>query len=95
MDVTFTFDESERIEKQISKAQKRLAEIKAALKNNNIKAADIAIEQYQVDNEKADESISKLKTKDGRLLRTQATIAKHEYVLEGLIGIPTPIIPGL
>jgi len=35
MDVTFTFNEAERIEKQISKAQKRLAEIKAALKNNN------------------------------------------------------------
>jgi len=85
MDVTFTFNETDRIEKQISKAQKRLAEIKAALKNNNIIAADIAIEQYQIDNEKADESISKLKTKDGRLLRAQTMIAKHEYVLEGLI----------
>ncbi|MCG2736534.1 MAG: DUF5667 domain-containing protein [Candidatus Methanoperedenaceae archaeon] len=85
MDVTFTFNETEKIEKQIAKAEKRLAELKAALKNKNIKAADIAIEQYREENEKANESISKLKTKNGGLIKAQAEIAKHEYVLEGLI----------
>ncbi|MDP3103625.1 MAG: DUF5667 domain-containing protein [Candidatus Methanoperedens sp.] len=85
MDVTFTFNESEKLEKQISKARKRLAEIKAALNKKNFKAADIAIEQYREENEKANESISKLKTKDGGLIRAQANIAKHQFVLEGLI----------
>lgn len=85
MDVTFTFNETEKLEKQISKARKRLAEIKAALNKKNFKAADIAIEQYREENEKANESISKLKTKDGGLIRAQASIAKHQFVLEGLI----------
>jgi len=93
MDVTFTFNETDRIEKQISKAQKARRD-KGCRLRIIISSADIAIGQYQVDNEKADESISKLKTKDGRLLRTQTMIAKHEYVLEGLLN-PTLIIPGL
>ncbi len=85
MDVTFTFNEADKLEKQISKAQKRLAEIKAALNKNNSKAAEIAIEQYRIDNEKANESISKHKTNDSGLIRAQAMIAKHQFVLEGLI----------
>jgi hypothetical protein len=85
MDVTFTFNEADKLEKQISKAQKRLAEIKAALKKNNSRAADIAIEQYRVDNEKANESVSKRKTNDSGLIRAQSKIAKHQFVLEGLI----------
>lgn len=85
MDVTFTFNETDKLEKQISKARKRLAEIKAALKNKNSKAAGIAIEQYRVENEKANETISKLKSNDGGLIRAQANIAKHQYVLDGLI----------
>lgn len=85
LDVAFTFNETEKIQKQILKAQKRLSEIKAALEKQNSRAAEIAIEQYREDNDKASESISKLKIKDDRLIRTQAMIAKHEYVLEGLI----------
>jgi len=85
LDVTFTFNETDKLEKQISKARKRLSEIKAALNKKNSKAADIAIEQYREDNEKANETISKLKRNDSGLIRAQANIAKHQFVLDGLI----------
>ncbi|GFO96305.1 hypothetical protein ig2599ANME_0493 [groundwater metagenome] len=85
LDVAFTFNESEKVGKQVSQARQRLAEIKAALKKNNLKAADTAIDRYREVTEKANESISKLTTKDGGLVRAQAMIAKHQYVLEGLI----------
>ncbi len=85
LDVAFTFNESEKVGKQVSKARHRLAEIKSALKKNNSRAADAAIEQYREDTLKAEDSISRLKTTDGGLVRAQAMIAKHGYVLEGLI----------
>lgn len=85
LDVAFTFNESEKIGKQVSHARQRLAEIKAALKKNNLNAADIAIEQYQVETETADEAISRLTNNDTGLVNAQVRIANHQYVLEGLI----------
>ncbi|MDD5615387.1 MAG: DUF5667 domain-containing protein, partial [Candidatus Methanoperedens sp.] len=78
------FNDSEKVGKQVSQARHRLAEIKAALKNNNNKAAESAIDQYQEETEQAEESISRIK-KDKGLINAQSKIAKNEYVLEGLI----------
>jgi hypothetical protein len=85
IDVAFTFNESEKVGKQISQARHRLAEIKTALKNNNLKAAEKAIDQYQEETKKAEEAISRLEGKDSGLMRAQARIANHSYVLERLI----------
>jgi hypothetical protein len=85
LDVAFTFNESEKLGKQIGHARQRIAEVKAALAKNDISAADLAIDQYVQETEKANETISKLKTKDDGLIRAQTMIAKHQYVLEGLI----------
>ena len=85
LDVAFTFNESEKIGKQVSQARHRLAEIKSALKKKNSRAADIAIEQYEEETKQAEESISKIKTKDKGLVRAQARIANHSYVLERLM----------
>lgn len=85
LDVAFTFNESEKVGKQVSQARHRLAEIKAALKKNNLKAAETAIEQYEEENENADESISRMTKKDKGLINAQSMIAKHGYILEGLI----------
>ncbi len=85
LDVAFTFNESEKVGKQVSQARHRLAEIKSALNKKNLQAADTAIEQYEEETEKAEESISKIKNKDTGLINAQTMIAKHQYVLEGLI----------
>ncbi len=85
LDMAFTFNESEKLGKQIGHARQRIAEAKAALAKNDITSAEQAIDQYVQENEKANETISKLKTKDGGLIRAQAMIAKHQYVLEGLM----------
>ncbi len=85
IDVAFTFNDSEKVGKQVSQARHRLAEIKAAFKNNNEAAAESAIEQYQEETEQAEESISRLAGKDTGLLRAQVRIANHSYVLERLL----------
>ncbi len=85
LDVAFTFNESEKVGKQVSQARHRLAEIKSALKKNNIQAAETAIDQYDEETENAEESISRFARNDTGLIRAQAMIAKHGYVLEGLI----------
>ncbi len=85
LDVAFTFNESEKVGKQVSQARHRLAEIKSALKKKNIQAAETAIDQYEEETEKAEESISRITNKDTGLIRAQARIANHSYVLERLI----------
>ena len=85
LDVAFTFDDNEKVNKQVSQARHRLAEIKAALKNDNQQAAESAIDQYQEETEQAQETVSRLTGKDTGLLRAQERIANHSYVLERLL----------
>jgi len=85
IDVAFTFNDSEKADKQVSQARHRLAEIKAAFKNNNEKAAESAIDQYQEETEQAEETISRQTGRDTGLFRAQARIANHSYVLERLL----------
>lgn len=85
LDVVFTFNDSEKVGKQVSQARHRIAEIKSALNKQNLKAVDIAIEQYGDETKMAEDSISKIKNKDTGLLHAQEEIAKHSYVLERLL----------
>lgn len=85
LDVAFTFNESEKIGKQVSQARHRLAELKSALKKKNLQAAEMAIDQYEEETANTEESISRITRKDKGLIKAQSMIAKHEYVLEGLI----------
>jgi len=85
IDVAFTFNESEKVDKQVSQARHRLAELKTAFNKNNLKAADVAIDQYREETQKAEESISRLTKMDRGLVRAQARIANHSLVLERLI----------
>lgn len=85
LDIAFTFNESEKVGKQVSQARHRLAEIKSALKKKNLQAAGTAIDQYEEETAKTEESISRLTKKDPGLVTAQSMIAKHGYVLERLI----------
>lgn len=85
IDVAFTFNDSEKVGKQVSQARHRLAEIKAALKNNNEKAAESAIDQYQEETVRSEETISRLTGRDTGIFIAQARIANHSYVLQRLL----------
>lgn len=82
---TFTFNASEKLGKQVSHARKRIAEARAALKRNDIEAANIALEQYTEKMEEAKKSISELKGTDSGLANAEDMIAKHEMVLKNLL----------
>ena len=85
IDVAFTFNDSEKADKQVSQARHRLAELKTAFKNNNEKAAESAIAQYQEETDQAEETVSRLSGRDMGLFRSQERIANHSYVLERLL----------
>ena len=85
IDVAFTFNDSEKVGKQVSQARHRLAELKAAFKNNNEKAAESALDQYQEETVLAQETISRHPGKDTGLFRAQSRIANHSFVLERLL----------
>ncbi len=82
---TFTFNKSEKIEKQVAHAKERLSEAKAELKKKNNKAAEKALEEYRVKIDEAEGSVSGAATKDKGLLNAQKMIEKHQYVLEKLL----------
>jgi len=85
IDVAFTFNDSEKADKQVSQARHRLAELKSAFKNKNEKAAESAIDQYQEETVQAQETISRHTGRDTGLFRAQSRIANHSYVLERLL----------
>lgn len=85
IDVAFTFNDTEKVSKQVSQARHRLAELKAAYKSNNEKAAESAIDQYKEETDQAQETISRVTGKDTGLIRAQARIANHSYVLQRML----------
>jgi hypothetical protein len=86
IDEVFTFNESEKLGKQVSHARKRIAEARAALKRNDTAAADKALAQYKAKMNDVNESMSKLSDKDTGLINAQQEIAKHQEILEQLLA---------
>src|SRR3990172_2543696 len=82
---TFTFDPTQKLGKQVSHARQRIAEAKAKLKTNDIKAAEKALEKYDEEMEEADETISRISNVDPELINMQLEIAQQQYVLEKLL----------
>ncbi|MDD5474151.1 MAG: DUF5667 domain-containing protein [Candidatus Methanoperedens sp.] len=85
LDETFTFNKSEKIDKQVAHAKERLSEAKAELKKKNNKEAEKALEEYRVKIDEAEGSVSGAANKDKGLLNAQKMIEKHQYVLERLL----------
>lgn len=86
IDEIFTFNESEKLGKQVSHARKRIAEARAALNRNDTAAADKALAQYKAKMNDVNESMSKLSDKDTGLINAQQEIAKHQEILEQLFA---------
>lgn len=81
----FTFNESQRIEKQIEHARSRIAEAKTELRSNNGDYANIAIERYREKIQAVDDSVSKTTGNVSGLFGAQRNIVRHQFVLERLL----------
>lgn len=84
-DEIFTFNKSQRIEKQIEHARSRIAEAKTGLRSNNGDYADIAIERYREKINSIDDSVSKTTGNVSELFDAQRKIIRHQFVLERLL----------
>lgn len=94
LDIAFTFNESQKLGKQVSYTRLRIAEAKAELKRNNSDAASRALAKYREDSEEVANSVAKLSDKEKGLLNAQKMIVKHQFVLRDLLN-KTPNNTGL
>jgi TolA-binding protein len=94
IDESFTFNQSERLEKQISHADIRLAELKHELTVNNTNTVNIALEQYRLKMNQTEEALDPAllngtapspATDNYGLEHAQEMITKHQAVLEELL----------
>jgi hypothetical protein len=94
LDESFTFNQSEKLEKQINHTGTRLAELKKELAENRTDGAAIALDEYWHKINQTEESLEQLPL-DGNQTRPEVTdtglqnaenqIARHQQVLEDLM----------
>lgn len=108
LDDSFTFNQSERLAKEIDHADLRLAELKGALAANRTDAADQALDQYRQNLNQTEGTIEWLNKTwsmppvngtppasiDPVLMNAQEMILRHQLVLENLLSVHTDN-PGL
>lgn len=86
VDLAFTFNESEKLGKQVSMARRRIAEAKSELRKNNTDAANKALELYGEQIESANRTAAEITGNDSGIFNAQKNIVKHQYVLEQLLA---------
>ncbi|MFZ3166675.1 MAG: DUF5667 domain-containing protein [Candidatus Methanoperedens sp.] len=84
MDETFTYNSSEKLGKQVSHARHRINDYRKALKQNDMKAADKALAQYEEKMNEVNASMSELSDKDTGYINVEQMILKHQFILENL-----------
>ena len=94
LDESFTFNQSERLQKQIHHADLRLAELKRELSENKTNTAEIALEYYRLKINQTDDILEPVPANgtgpapeidETGLLNAREMIAKHQRVLGDLI----------
>jgi hypothetical protein len=94
LDESFTFNQSEKLEKQVSHADLRLAELKQELADNSTDTAEIALDQYWQKLNQTEETLAPFPPDDNGTLQAanntglsqaREMIAKHQQVLEDLL----------
>jgi len=94
LDESFTFNQSEKLEKQVSHAGIRLAEVQNGLRDNATAAAAIALEQYWLKMNQTEAALGPMSfngtgdlqdVNDTGLRHAQEMIARHQQVLEDLL----------
>jgi hypothetical protein len=85
MDESFAQSPSERIEKQLTHADVRIAEARAELLHNRTQGAEVALAQYREKMTVTTTAASALAPHETDLLHAQEMVAKHQNVLEQLL----------
>ena len=85
LDETFTFNESQRIEKQIDHGRVRITEVQRELQRNRPDIAEKALEQYKQKLNLTEGSLRPFTTNATGLLHAQEMITGHQEVLASLI----------
>ncbi|HWR26744.1 MAG TPA: DUF5667 domain-containing protein, partial [candidate division Zixibacteria bacterium] len=87
MGETFTFNETEKVKKQVEHAELRIAEAKAELKNNDSDAMNRALQRYREKILSVDDRVTGMRRNEPELpelLDVQERIIKHQLVLRNL-----------
>jgi len=86
LDETFTFNDTQRVEKRLDHAQLRIAEVRQELDLNRTAAADRVLEQYRQKLNLTEGSLAPFESNTTRLLHAQEILVRHEAVLENLLA---------
>jgi hypothetical protein len=85
LDETFTFNDSQRVEKQIDHGKVRIAEVQRELQLNRPDIAERALNQYKQKLSLTEGSLVPFSTNTTGLLHAQEMITRHQDVLANLI----------
>jgi hypothetical protein len=85
LDETFTFNDSQRVEKQIDHGNVRIEEVQRELQLNRPDIAERALEQYKQKLNLTEGALVPFSTNTTALLHAQEMITRHQEVLANLI----------
>ena len=94
LDETFTFNTTQRVEKQVDHARLRIAEVKRELSHNRTDTAERALELYRQKLNMTEGSLTPFGSNTTGLLHAQEMITRHQAVLAELVSM-YPDTPGL
>ena len=85
LDETFTFNDTQRVEKRLDHAQLRIAEVRRELNLNRTATAERALEQYRQKLNLTEGSLTPFGSNATGLLHAQEMITRHQTVLANLV----------
>jgi len=85
LDETFTFNDTQRVEKRLDHAQLRIAEVRRELNLNRTATAERALEQYRQKLNLTEGSLTPFGSNASGLLHAQEMITRHQTVLANLV----------
>ena len=94
IDETFTFNDIQRVEKQIDHTQTRIEEVRQELELNQAGYAEKALEMYSQKLNQTEMSLSRFQSDATGLLHMQELIARHQTLIADLLS-RYPDNPGL
>jgi hypothetical protein len=85
LDETFTFNDTQRVEKRLDHAQLRIAEVRRELDFNRTTTAERALDQYRQKLNLTEGSLTPFGSNATGLLHAQEMITRHQTVLANLV----------
>jgi hypothetical protein len=85
LDETFTFNDTQRVEKRLDHAQLRIAEVREELDLNQTTTAERVLELYRQKLNLTEETIAPFGSNATGLLHAQEMLARHQAVLTNLV----------